>query len=87
MILGCTVGHTHSCKPVTQWPCAGLEEDCPYQPAQDGQPAVQLSEDTVDAVPTVQFSDYVSRLYTYLQVRPEAVSLADSTRTACFGHL
>ena len=49
--------------------CAGLDEDCPFQPAQDGQPAVQLSEDTVDDVPVEQFSDYASRLYTYLQAR------------------
>ena len=49
---------------------AGLDEDCPFQPSQDGQPAVQLSEDTVDEVPVEQFSDYVSRLYTYLQARP-----------------
>ena len=55
--------------------CAGLEEDCPFQPAHDGQPAVQLTEDTVDAVPAEQFSDYVSRLYTYLQVRQLALPM------------
>ena len=51
---------------------------------------MQLSEDTVNAVPAEQFSEYVSRLNTYLQVNLWQYNLLDrrrSGRTALVAHM
>lgn len=50
------------------FPFSGLQDDCPFQEAKGNEPAVILTHETVGAVSTATFSDYASRLYTYLQV-------------------
>ncbi|KAK9811539.1 hypothetical protein WJX72_005618 [[Myrmecia] bisecta] len=46
----------------------GLQDDCPFQAAASGGEAVVLTAETVESVQEAAFTEYASRLYTYLQV-------------------
>lgn len=45
---------------------SGLQRDCPYNDPTTGIP-MELTADTVEAVPDEEFGNYISRLYLYLQ--------------------
>eukprot|EP00897_Mesotaenium_endlicherianum_P003366 jgi/Mesen1/3057/ME000018S02370 len=47
---------------------SGMHADCPFREASEGQPAVTLTADSVDAVDLHEFDAYMVRLYEYLSV-------------------
>lgn len=47
---------------------SGLQEDCPFVPAEAGRPAQFLDGERVAEVEAEAFDEYVSRLYAYLQL-------------------
>ena len=47
---------------------SGLQEDCPFRPAQGAEPAEVLTAEAAEALDEPKFTEYVGRLYTYLQV-------------------
>lgn len=48
----------------------GLDQDCPFRPAASSSSESELlSPESAEAVSEQEFTDYVSRVYQYLQVR------------------
>lgn len=48
---------------------AGLQEDCPFRPATEGAEKEMLTPEAAEKLDTATFTEYIGRLYTYLQVR------------------
>ena len=47
---------------------AGLEQECPLQPAKAAEAVTEMSEEAAEGIPDADFTEWVGRVYVYLQV-------------------
>ena len=49
---------------------AGLEQECPFQPAKHNasEAGTEMSEEAAEDIPNADFTEWVGRVYVYLQV-------------------